>query len=57
MPMPHTVQTAPMEASSIFIATRPAKPITKNSPISVEAQSVRILLLSPFRAAAGLPRP
>ena len=40
--MPQTVHTVPVDRSGSFIATRPAKPITKNSPIRVEAQSVRI---------------
>ena len=49
MAMPQTVQTVAIDRSGSFMATRPAKPITKNSPIRVEAQSVRI-------AAQPLPR-
>ncbi len=57
MRMPQTVQTVPMARSGSFIATRPAKPMTKNSPMSVEAQSIRMASLSPFPEAAGPRRP
>ena len=53
---PQTVQTVPVDRSGSFIATRPAKPMTKNSPIRVEAQSVRTTV-SPSPGAAGPRRP
>ncbi len=43
MATPHTVHTVPIDRSGCFIATSPAKPMTKNSPISVVEHSVRMV--------------
>src|SRR3954465_10004773 len=52
--MPLTVHTVEVLRSGSFMATRPAKPITKNSPIRVDEQSVRPGVSASSQEQSGL---